>query len=184
MALTYSSTMPLGTSAPAFSLPDTVSGKTISLKELPSAAATVIVFMCNHCPYVKHLETEMVKVMNFYRSKGVNVLAISANDVEQYPEDSPEKMQKLAKDLGFNFPYLYDESQKTAKAYGAECTPEFYIFDKNLQCAYHGRFDDSTPGNHIPVTGNEFKAALDAVLMGEAARQPQLPSMGCNIKWK
>lgn len=184
MALTYSSPMPIGTPAPTFSLPDTISGKTISLDALPSAPATVIMFICNHCPYVKHLGKGIVTVSNSYQTKGVNFIAISANDVEQYPVDAPEKMQEYAAALSFNFPYLYDASQSVAKAYHAQCTPEFYIFDKNLQCAYHGRFDASSPSNNIPVTGEDFTAALDAVLSGKPAPQPQQPSMGCNIKWK
>ena len=184
MALTYSIPMPLGTPAPVFSLPDTISGKTIALDALPPAPATVIMFICNHCPYVKHLEKELVKVANSYQAKGVNLVAICANDIEQYPEDSPEKMQNHAITLGFNFPYLYDASQEVAKAYHAQCTPEFYIFDQNLQCRYHGRFDASSPGNTIPITGEDFIAALDAVLSGKPAPQPQEPSMGCNVKWK
>lgn len=183
MALTYSQTMPIGTKAPHFKLPDTVSGKILSLDTLQSKQATVIMFICNHCPFVRHVETELAKVAQEYQSKGVSFVGISANDAQEYPEDAPEQMQKRALMLGYSFPYLYDASQDVAKSYNAMCTPEFYIFDPDLCCAYHGRFDDATPGKNVPVTGKDLRAALDAVLAGKAVGE-QHPSMGCNIKWK
>lgn len=183
MALTYSQTVALGSKAPDFNLPDTVSQKMISLKELPQRLSTVVMFICNHCPYVRHIEKELAALAKEYQAKNVSFIAISANDVTDYPEDSPEHMQKKALECGYTFPYLYDGLQTVAKAYGAECTPEFYVFDKNLELAYHGRFDESSPGKTLPVTGNDLRAALDAVLNGKPA-PPSHPSMGCNIKWK
>ena len=184
MSLTYSEMMPLGTTAPDFALPDTVSGKNISLKDCKSEVCTVVMFICNHCPYVIHVETELVRIANAYQAKGVNFVAISANDVENYPDDSPEKMREKAMEVGYTFPYLYDQSQNVAKAYRAACTPDFYVFDQNLKCVYRGRMDDSSPGNGRPVTGAELRAALDTVINNEPIPQNQLPSMGCNIKWK
>lgn len=184
MSLTYSEMMPLGTTAPDFELPDTVSGKTMSLGQIKSDIATVVMFICNHCPYVIHVEKEMAAIANEYQQKGVAFAAISANDVENYPDDSPEKMKAKAKEVGYSFPYLYDETQEVAKAYQAACTPDFYVFDKNLTCVYRGRMDESSPGNGKPVTGKELRATLDAVIAGTPVSQDQLPSMGCNIKWK
>lgn len=184
MSLTYSEMMPLGTTAPDFELPDTVSGKTMSLGQIKSDIATVVMFICNHCPYVIHVEKEMAAIANEYKKKGVAFAAISANDVANYPDDSPEKMKAKAKEVGYSFPYLYDETQEVAKAYQAACTPDFYVFDKNLTCVYRGRMDESSPGNGKPVTGKELRATLDAVIAGTPVSQDQLPSMGCNIKWK
>ncbi|MEQ9288958.1 MAG: thioredoxin family protein [Cyclobacteriaceae bacterium] len=184
MSLTYSEMMPLGTTAPDFELPDTISGKTMSLGQIKSDIATVVMFICNHCPYVIHVEKEMAAIANEYKKKGVAFAAISANDVENYPDDSPEKMKAKAKEVGYSFPYLYDETQEVAKAYQAACTPDFYVFDKNLTCVYRGRMDESSPGNGKPVTGKELRATLDAVIAGTPVSQDQLPSMGCNIKWK
>lgn len=184
MSITYSKPMPLGSKAPDFSLPDTVSGKIISLSEQPKSPATGIIFMCNHCPFVKHVLPELTKLVKEYQAKGAAFIAISANDIRDYPQDAPGEMKKLAIHMGFSFPYLYDESQEIAKAYQAQCTPEFYLFDEDLKCAYHGRFDDSSPGKPETVTGNDFRMALDAVLAKKPAPQPQYPSMGCNIKWK
>ena len=184
MALTNSSMLPLQTIAPDFSLPDAVSGKTFALKDLKSDVATVIMFICNHCPYVKHVQTELVKLANAYEAKGVAFIAISANDVEEYPQDAPDKMREVAESLHYPFVYLYDESQKVAKAYHAECTPDLYLFNGDLRCVYRGRLDDSTPGNNIPVTGKDMRTALNALLAGQPIDENQHPSMGCNIKWR
>ncbi len=184
MAETPSTMIPLGTKAPDFSLPDTVAGKTISLADVKSDKATVVMFICNHCPYVKHVNHGLVKVANDYMPKGVSFVAISSNDVENYPQDSPDKMKMVAQELGYPFPYLYDETQEVAKAYDAACTPDFYVFDGAAELVYRGQFDDSRPGNDIPVTGKDLRAALDAILAGEPVSEDQKPSVGCNIKWK
>jgi len=176
--------MPLGTIAPDFSLLNTVSGDTVTLSDLKSDIATVIMFICNHCPYVKQMQDELVKLGNDYQAKGVSFIAISANDVVNYPEDSPDKMKIVAQQLGYSFPYLYDETQAVAKAYQAACTPDFYIFDKDLKCAYRGQLDDARPKNNTPVTGKDIRAALEAILTGQAVNSDQKPSIGCNIKWK
>jgi peroxiredoxin len=184
MSLTPSNMLPLGTSAPDFELPDTISGKNLSLKKLKSDIATVIMFICNHCPFVKHVQQELVKLTNDYQKKGISFIAISANDIEDYPEDAPEKMREVAKRLGYPFPYLYNETQEVAKAYQATCTPDFYIFDKNLKCVYRGQLDDSRPGNNIPVTGKDIRHALNNILVNKPVDKNQKPSVGCNIKWK
>ncbi|BDD12489.1 thioredoxin family protein (plasmid) [Fulvitalea axinellae] len=184
MALTPSNMMPLGTEAPAFSLPDTVSGNVLTLDELASDKATVVMFICNHCPFVKNINEELVRVATRFGKRGVSFVAISANDAENYPEDAPDKMRQSAEDNKYPFPYLYDEDQSVAKAYDAACTPDFYVFDGDKKCVYRGRFDESTPGNSLPVTGNDLKVALEAVLEGKPVEGEQLPSMGCNIKWK
>lgn len=184
MALTPSTMLPLGTHAPDFNLPDTLSGKMISLQEIKSPVGTVILFICNHCPYVKHIQTELVNIANKYQSKKIQFIAINSNDIENYPADSPENMQKEAKMHGYPFPYLFDETQSVAKAYQAACTPDIYLFDQDLNCVYRGRFDDSTPGNQIPVTGKDLAAALDALLQHKEINPDQKPSVGCNIKWK
>jgi peroxiredoxin len=184
MALIPSTMLPLGTKAAGFTLTDTVTGKPVSLSQLKSDVATVIMFICNHCPFVKHVEHELVQLAKDYQSKGIAFIAISANDIKNYPEDAPDKMQRYARQLGFTFPYLYDESQEVAKAYAAACTPDFYIFDKNLSCIYRGQLDDSRPGNNIPVTGKDIRAALDNVLAGNAVSIDQKASIGCSIKWK
>jgi peroxiredoxin len=184
MALTESNMLPLGTKAPGFTLPDTVSGKNLSLTELASDKATVIMFICNHCPYVIHVNEEIKRLSDDYMAKGVNFIAISSNDVDNYPQDSPALMTKLAKDEGFNFPYLYDESQKVAKAYEAACTPDFYVFDGEMKLVYRGRLDDSRPGSGTPLTGRDLRGAIDTVLNGGEVAEKQYPSAGCNIKWK
>jgi len=184
MVQTLSNMMPLGTVAPEFTLPDTVSGKQLSLQDLRGEHATVIMFICNHCPFVKHIEVELVKLGLEYPAKGISLIAISANDVENYPQDSPENMKHLAESLGYNFPYLYDESQEVAKSYDAACTPDFYIFDKNLKCIYRGQLDDSRPGNDTPVTGKDLRSAINAILSSERVSADQKQSVGCNIKWK
>ena len=184
MARTPSNMLPLGTPAPDFTLLDTVSGKTVSLDELKSDKATLIMFVCNHCPFVKHVDEVIVSLAKYYQAKGVSVIAISSNDVENYPQDSPELMKEEAEKVGYTFPYLYDETQEVAKAYDAACTPDFYVFDKDLKCAYRGQLDDSRPGNDKPVTGKDLRAALDEILEGKEVSAPQIPSLGCNIKWK
>lgn len=184
MARTPSNMIPLGTIAPDFTLPDTVSGKTVSLQDLKSDKATLITFICNHCPFVKHVDEQLVALAKDYQAKGVSFIAISSNDVENYPQDDPELMTAEAAKLGYTFPYLYDESQEVAKAYDAACTPDFYVFNKDLKCAYRGQLDSSRPGNGLPVTGSDLRAALDEILDGMEVSAPQIPSIGCNIKWK
>ena len=184
MVATPSKMLELGTLAPAFTLPDTISGQTMSLNELKSDQATVVMFICNHCPFVKHVNAQLVQLAKDYQPKGITFIAISSNDVENYPEDSPEKMKKYAQKLGYPFPYLYDESQDVAKAYRAACTPDFYIFDGNLKLAYRGQLDDSRPKSDIPVNGADIRAALDNILAGQPVSANQKPSLGCNIKWK
>lgn len=184
MAFTESNMLPIGTAAPDFSLPDTVSGKEMSLQELQSDKATVVMFLCNHCPYVIHVNEEIVRVVNDYASKGVSFVGISSNDVENYPQDGPDKMKEHAVEVGYNFPYLYDETQEVARAYDAACTPDFYVFDGDGKLAYRGRLDDSRPKNDNPLTGRDLRAAIDSVLAGKPIPEPQYPSGGCNIKWK
>ncbi len=184
MALTESNMLPLGVQAPDFELPDTVSGKNISFSEIKGDNATVVMFICNHCPYVIHLENAIADFAKAYQDKGVGFVAISSNDVENYPADSPALMTEKAAEVGYSFPYLYDETQAVAKAYDAACTPDFYIFDGEAKLAYRGRFDASRPGNDHEITGADIKAALEAILSGEAVAEPQWPSAGCNIKWK
>jgi peroxiredoxin len=184
MALTPSTMLPLGTRAPEFTLPDTVSGKTVSLEQVKGAKGTVVLFICNHCPYVKHVNSELVRLAKDYGPRGISFVAISANDVKNYPEDAPDKMKAVAKQLGYPFPYLYDESQDVARAYQAACTPDPFVFDANLACVYRGQLDDSRPGSGVPVTGKDMRMALDAVLAGKPISPDQKPSVGCNIKWK
>lgn len=184
MALTESNMLPLGTLAPSFTLPDTVSGKELSLSSLASDKATVVMFICNHCPYVIHVNPEIKRLSDEYTKKGVSFIAISSNDVQNYPQDRPELMTQLVAQEGFNFPYLYDESQEIAKAYDAACTPDFYVFDKDLKLTYRGRLDDSRPGSETPLTGNDLRTAIDRAMDGAAIIEKQYPSAGCNIKWK
>ncbi len=184
MAQTPSTMLPLGTIAPEFKLPDTVSGKWLSLADLKSNIATVMMFICNHCPYVKHVQHELIRLAQDYQARGISFIAISSNDVVAYPEDSPQKMKEVALHLNYPFPYLFDESQDVARAYQAACTPDFYIFDGALRLVYRGQCDDSRPKNNIPVTGKDMRAALDNVLEGKPVSAEQKPSMGCNIKWK
>ncbi len=184
MALTPSTMIPLGALAPDFRLPDVLSGKTLALDDLKSGQATVIMFICNHCPYVKHVQEQLVKLARDYQSKGVAFIAINANDAANYPDDSPARMKETAQRLGYLFPYLFDETQATARAYSAACTPDFFVFDRAMKCAYRGQLDDSRPGNGLPVTGRDLRAALDQLLAGKAVDPAQKPSMGCNIKWK
>lgn len=184
MAQTPSNMLPLGTIAPDFTLFDTVSAKDLSLSQLRSQKATVIMFICNHCPFVKHVNSELVQLAKDYTPKGISFIAISSNDAEKYPADAPEEMTKAAKELGYSFPYLYDQSQKVAKAYDAACTPDFYIFDKNLSLVYRGQLDDSRPSNSLPVNGKDIRNALDHLLSNKEVDNSQKPSIGCNIKWK
>ncbi len=184
MARTESNMLPLGTKAPNFTLPDTVSGKLISLNDLNSDRATVIMFICNHCPYVIHINPELVRITHEYTEKGVSFVAISSNDIENYPQDAPENMKKVAEENNYNFPYLYDENQEVAKAYDAACTPDFYLFDRTLELVYRGRMDESRPNSTVPLTGKDLRNALDAVLSDASIDAIQYPSIGCNIKWK
>ena len=186
MARTESTMLPIGTLAPVFILPDTVSGQLLSLNDLRSEQATVIMFICNHCPYVLHVKEELVRLANDYQPKGVSFIAISSNDVEKYPQDGPEAMKVFAAESGFTFPYLYDETQDVARAYEAACTPDFYIFDNALKLRYRGRLDESRPRveNPKPVTGSDLRGALNAILANQLVSEIQFPSMGCNIKWK
>ncbi len=184
MALTESTMLELGTSAPWFLLPDTVSGKEISLDDVAGEKGTLVMFICNHCPYVIHVKPEIARLAKEYQDKGMGFAAISSNDVEQYPEDGPEKMKTFAKEAGFDFPYLYDASQRVAKAYDAACTPDFYVFDSEHKLVYRGRLDGSRPKSDVPLTGRDLRAALDAVLENRPVPVEQYPSAGCNIKWK
>ncbi len=184
MALTSSSMLPLGTKAPAFSLPDAVSGRTIGLGDVKGASATVVMFICNHCPYVKHVNPELVRVARDYGKRGVGFVAISSNDVKSHPEDAPGKMKEVARANSYPFPYLFDESQAVAKSYQAACTPDFYVLDRSLKLAYRGRLDESSPGNGKPLTGADLREALEALLNDKPVNPDQMPSMGCNIKWR
>jgi peroxiredoxin len=175
--------LPLGTKAPGFSLPN-VDGRTVSLEDFKGAKAYLVIFMCNHCPYVKHVAPQLAKLANDYREKGVAIVGINSNDVATHPDDSPEKMAQEVKSRGYAFPYLFDETQKVAHAYRAACTPDFYVFDKDQKLAYRGQLDESRPDSGIPLSGNDLRAALDAVLLGMPAAAEQKPSIGCNIKWK
>lgn len=184
MALTPSNMIPLGTIAPAFSLHDTVSGNRYALDELKGEKATLVMFICNHCPYVKHINSELVRLANDYMPKGVKFIAISSNDAVAQPDDAPDKMKDTAPKEGYSFPYLYDETQTVAKAYDAACTPDFYIFDATLKLVYRGQLDDSRPSNNTPLSGNDIRAAFNAILSGAEVSPRQRPSIGCNIKWK
>ena len=184
MAFTESNMLPIGTKAPSFNLPDTVSGKVLSLDELQSDTATVIMFLCNHCPYVLHVNAGIVALAHDYQPKGVAFIGISSNDAINYPQDSPENMKIHATTEGYTFPYLYDETQEVAKIYDAACTPDFYVFVGNMKLAYRGRIDGSRPRNELPVTGEDLRAVLDAILRGDDVLTVQYPSGGCNIKWK
>ena len=184
MARTPSAMVALGTLAPAFTLPDTVSGKQLSLVEIKGKTATMIMFICNHCPFVKHVNAELVKLADDYKNKGIGFVAISSNDVINYPDDAPHLMKQVALQLKYPFPYLYDETQDIAKAYNAACTPDFFIYDKNLMLVYRGQLDDSRPGNEIPVTGKDIRHALDCLINDQPVSEFQRPGIGCNIKWK
>lgn len=184
MAFTESNMLPLGTKAPQFHLPDTVSGQVLGFDDCKGQQGTIVLFLCNHCPYVIHVNSELVRVAKDYATKGIKCVAISSNDVEHYPDDSPDKMGIVAKVLRYPFPYLYDEDQQVARDYDAACTPDIYVFDKNDLLYYRGRLDDSRPKNDLPLTGKDLRQALDLMLDGKAAPEVQFPSGGCNIKWK
>jgi len=184
MALTPTLNIPLGFKAPEFNLLDTISENNYSFNDLKGEKGTLIMFICNHCPYVIHIREELIRLANDYKDKGIGFIAISSNDAINYPDDAPDKMKFLGEQLNFPFPYLYDETQDVARAYDAVCTPDFDLFDSNDNCVYRGRLDDSRPGKDIPVTGKDMREALDRVLNGEEIPERQMPSMGCNIKWK
>lgn len=176
--------LPLGTIAPDFELPDVVSGTTISLANFADSKALLLMFICQHCPFVKHVQQELARIAQDYSQQTLGIVAISANDVENYPDDSPAKLKQMAEELHFNFPLCYDESQEVSKVYTAACTPDFFLFDGDLQLAYRGQLDDSRPSIDIPVTGKDLRRAIDAVLQDQAVNFVQKPSIGCNIKWK
>lgn len=183
MVLTPSTMLELGTEAPTFTLPDP-NGRMVSLDDYRDAKGYLVIFMCNHCPYVKHVRYELAKLTSEYQKKGIAVFGINSNDAANYPDDSPERMAKEIQEVGYSFPYLYDETQEVAKAYRAACTPDFFLFDRDKKLVYRGQMDDSRPGNQIPVTGKDLRAAMDSVLEGRTILEQQKPSMGCNIKWK
>jgi len=184
MALTESTMLQLGTTAPDFALPDVVTGKTMQRDDFRGQKALLVIFICTHCPYVKHMEKGLAKLGQDYAGKPVGIVAISSNDAESYPDDSPAGLKKQAEAQGFGFPYLYDETQAVARAYKAACTPDIYLFDADFKLVYRGQFDRSRPGNGIPVTGEDLRAALDTVLAGKPPLVEQQPSIGCNIKWR
>lgn len=184
MALTESTMLPLGTQAPAFLLPDVVSGKTIGLEDFQENKALLVMFICTHCPFVKHVQSELVRLGNDYASQPLGIVAISSNDADEYPQDGPTGLRKQAAEQGFPFPYAYDETQEVAKAYDAVCTPDFFLFDGDRRLVYRGQLDDSRPGNDKPLTGRDLRSAIDAVLSGQPVASQQKPSVGCNIKWK
>ncbi len=185
MAATESVMMPLGTTAMDFNLPDTITGANYSLQGLKGEKGTVVMFICNHCPYVLHVKQQLIDIAREYSQKGISFIAISSNDIKNYPQDAPDKMKQLMEQWGNPFAaYLYDETQNVAKAYQAACTPDFFVFDSDLKCVYRGRLDASTPKNNEPLTGNDLRNALDNLLAGRPIDPKQIPSIGCNIKWK
>lgn len=184
MAKTASRMVPLGSPIAPFSLPDSRTGEPMSLADCKGPHGTLVMFICNHCPFVKHIDSALSLLAKDYLPRGIGIAAISANDVSEYPEDGPDKMKETANALGYTFPYLYDESQEVAKSYGAECTPDFFLYDSHGALVYRGQFDDSRPGNGLPVTGADLRRALDALLANTAVPTDQKPSIGCNIKWK
>lgn len=184
MARTPSKMIALGTQAPDFHLPDVISGQIVSLESFATKSGLLVMFICRHCPYVKHVQSELARIGKDYQSRDIGIVAITANDIEQQPDDAPESIKSMVQELGFTFPFCYDESQAIAKAYGATCTPDFFLFDRNRQLVYRGQLDDSRPSNGLPVTGRDLRAALDALLAGQPISQEQRASLGCNIKWK
>src|SRR5690349_16071607 len=184
MPATESIMLELGTPASLFALPDAVSGENIGVESFPMRRALLIMFICPHCPFVKHVEMELARIGRDYAGSSLGIVAISSNDVEQFPEDGPEGLAKQARELGFAFPYCYDESQDVARAYQAACTPDFFLFDDKRLLVYRGQLDDSRPGNNVPVTGKDLRDAIEAVLAGKPVEGVQKPSIGCNIKWK
>ena len=184
MANTPSNMLPLGTKAPDFTLIDAVSEKPVNLQDVRGEKGTVVMFICNHCPFVIHVNDEMVRICNDYHVTGFGFVAISSNDIQNYPDDAPDKMWEVARKNNYTFPYLFDETQEVAKAYNAACTPDFYLFDSDLKLIYRGQMDNSRPGNSIPVNGRDLREALDNVLNNSPQRKDQKPSIGCGIKWK
>ena len=184
MVLTPSTMLPLGTSAPDFQLSDVVTGKTISLKTFSDCKALLIIFMCRHCPFVKHVQQEFYNIQEDYRDRGLGMIAISANDVVKYPDDSPDNLKAMAQEFDYKFPVCYDETQEVSKAYTAACTPDFFLFDRTDKLVYRGQLDDSRPSNGIPVTGRDLRSAIAATLADQSVDSEQKPSIGCNIKWK
>jgi peroxiredoxin len=184
MTRTLSTMLELGTEAPDFSLPDVVTGRTISPAAYKDSPALLVMFICRHCPYVKHVQDELARLGTEYQQRGVGIIAISSNDASSHPDDAPGSLKAMAQEVGFTVPLCYDESQAVAKAYAAACTPDFFLFDGGRRLAYRGQLDDSRPKSERPVTGRDLRAALDAVLAGSAVPAEQTPSMGCNIKWK
>jgi peroxiredoxin len=174
----------LGTRAPDFALPDVVSGRTVRLEDFDGKKALLVMFVCRHCPFVKHVQHELARLGRDYQGRDVGIVAISANDAEAYPDDAPDSLAEMARQVGFTFPVLYDETQDVAKAYRAACTPDFFVFDASRKLVYRGQLDDSRPSNGKPVTGRDLRSALDAVLAGRPVAREQTPSIGCNIKWK
>jgi len=184
MANTPSNMLALGTIAPDFTLQDTISDKNLNLQNLKGEKGTVVFFICNHCPFVIHINDELVKIANDFKDKGISFLAISSNDVENYPQDAPHLMKKAAREYQYPFPYLYDETQEVASAYAAACTPDIFVFGKNMKLVYRGQIDDSRPNNGVPVTGKDLRISLQNLLEGKEISKDQKPSIGCNIKWK
>ncbi|GBE10614.1 thiol-disulfide oxidoreductase [bacterium BMS3Bbin12] len=184
MTRTASTMLELGTPAPDFRLPEPVTDREVSLDDFRDAPALLVTFICNHCPYVRHIRRRLAELVRDYQGKGLAAVGINSNDVAHYPDDAPEKMIEEVRNIGYTFPYLYDETQEVAKAYRAACTPDFFLFDRNRRLVYRGQFDDARPGNDAPVTGRDLAAAIDAVLAGRAVPTDQKPSLGCNIKWK
>ncbi len=184
MVQTASEMLPLGTKAPEFSLPDVTSGEMVSLSRFDDKSALLVMVICNHCPFVVHVRGELSRIGIEYQRRNLGIVAVSANDVAHYPDDAPDKLAAMAREQGFVFPFLYDETQEYVKALHAACTPDFFLFDKERRLVYRGRLDGSRPGNDIPVSGEDLREALDAALSGEPPLKNQLPSMGCNIKWK
>lgn len=183
MARTESMMLELGTQAPAFDLPDVISGQRITLETFAGKKGVLVIFMCRHCPYVKLLEQGLAALGKDYADQPLGIVAISCNDAEKYPDDAPDSLKEMAVSLGFNFPFCFDETQAVAKAYTAACTPDFFLFDQNFNLFYRGQFDDSRPGNERPVTGKDLRAAIDQLLAGQPVPPDQRPSIGCNIKW-
>jgi len=184
MALTPTKKIEMGFKLPLFELPDTISGKTITHKDIKGKKGTLVMFICNHCPYVLHVIQELIKIGYDYKDKGIGIVAISSNDVVNYPQDHPDRMKEMALSLKFPFPYLYDETQDVAKAYDAACTPDFNLFDADDKCVYRGQLDGSRPGNDIETDGSDLRKALDLVIAGKEVPKEQIPSTGCGIKWK
>lgn len=184
MARTESTMLPLGTSAPDFTLPNVATNRNLSLNDAAGPKGLLVMFLCRHCPFVKYLQSAIAQLGRDYQSKGIGIVGISSNDIAAQPDDAPDSLAEQAREVGFTFPYLYDETQQAARAYNAVCTPEFFLFDSHRKLVYRGQFDSSRPGNEIPITGHDLRAALDTLLAGKSINPDQHPSLGCNIKWK